>query len=56
MTCPTCKRPLPEPRGRPKQLDDREVAKLRARGLSLRAIARELHVTEGAVRAALKRG
>jgi hypothetical protein len=53
--CPTCGRPLPNPRGRPKKLDVVEVKRLIKKGLSNVAIAEKLGVTEGAVRAALKR-
>lgn len=53
--CPTCGRPLPNPRGAPKKLDDAKMKKLRAKGLSLRAIAEKLGVTHGAVQASLKR-
>lgn len=51
--CPNCG--YVPPRGRPQKLDDEKVKKLRAKGLSLRAIAAKLGVTEGAIRASLKR-
>lgn len=51
--CPQCG--YEPPRGRPKKLDDEKVKRLRAKGLSLREMADKLGVTEGAIRAALKR-
>lgn len=51
--CPQCG--YEPPMGRPKKLDDRKVAKLRAKGLSLQEIANKLDVTKGAVAFALKR-
>jgi len=51
--CPRCG--YEPPRGRPAKLDAAKVKKLKAKGLSGREIARRLGVTEGAVRAALKR-
>jgi biotin operon repressor len=51
--CPACG--FEPPRGRPKKLDVAKVKKLKAKKLSGREIARQLGVTEGAVRAALKR-
>jgi biotin operon repressor len=53
--CPTCGQEIPGPVGRPKTLDDKEVARLKKKGLSGRAIAEKLGVTEGAIRKALKR-
>jgi transposase len=51
--CPNCGW---EPsRGAPKKFDVEKAAKMRVKGLSYRAIAAKLGVTEGAVRAALKR-
>ena len=50
--CPQCG--YEPPKGRPKKLDDAKVKKL-AKKLGNRGAARELGVTEGAVRAALKR-
>lgn len=50
--------PRPEPArapGRPREIDDRRVAALRARGRSLGEIARELGVTRSAVQGALRR-
>jgi DNA-binding NarL/FixJ family response regulator len=46
---------MPAPKGRPRQIDDAEVAKLRTCGLSLADIADQLGVTRGAIQAALKR-
>ena len=43
------------PRGRPKGLDDKAVAKMVSKGMSLRAIAEKLGVTRGAIQAAIKR-
>jgi transposase len=53
MKCPNCG--YQPPRGAPRKLDPERAAKLRAKGLTYRAIAEKLGVTEGAVRAALKR-
>lgn len=53
--CPTCGQEVAGPRGRPQQLNDEKVKKLRDKGLSQRAIAAKLGVTEGAIRASLKR-
>ena len=53
MKCPNCG--YEPPRGRPRNLDDVQAKRLRVKGLSLRAIAAKLGVTEGAIRAALKR-
>ena len=57
MNCPTCNKPGYEPpkRGRPQRLDETKMRKLKAKGLSNRAIAAQLEVSEGAIRAALKR-
>lgn len=54
MKCPKCG--YSPPKGRPKKLDDTQVAGLYGRGLSLREIAVRLGVTHGAVQASLKRG
>ena len=51
--CPQCG--YEPPRGRPRTLDVEKARKLRAKGLSLRAVAEKMGVTEGAIRAALKR-
>jgi transcriptional regulator len=51
--CPNCG--YEPPRGRPKKLDDAQVAKLRAKGLTHREIAEKLGVTHGAIRASLER-
>jgi len=53
MTCAKCG--YSPPRGRPKKLDDAEVRKLHAKGLSLGAIADKLGVTRSAVQASLRR-
>jgi DNA invertase Pin-like site-specific DNA recombinase len=39
--------------GRPKQRDDRAIAELRNKGLSIQAIAKQLQVSKGSVQAAL---
>jgi len=51
--CPQCG--YQPPRGAPRKLDREKAAKLRDKGHTFRAIAEKLGVTEGAVRAALKR-
>lgn len=51
--CPQCG--YEPPKGRPKALDDKRVAKLKRKGWSLAEIAKEFGVTRGAVQAALKR-
>jgi hypothetical protein len=51
--CPQCG--YEPPRGRPKKINDREVLKLRKKGLSLRQIAAKLKVSLGAVQASLGR-
>jgi transposase len=42
--------------GRPKKLDDAKVRKLRARGLSIRAIAAKLGASIGGIQKSLARG
>ncbi len=51
--CPQCG--YQPPKGRPKELDDAKVKKLVKQGLSNREIARQLEVSEGAVRLSRKR-
>lgn len=51
--CPQCG--YEPPRGRPPKLDAGKAKTMRARGLTFRAIAEKLGVTEGAIRAAVKR-
>lgn len=53
MKCPQCG--YQPPKGRPKQLDDAKVKKLRDKGLSLADLAAKFGVTRGAIQAALKR-
>lgn len=53
MKCPQCG--YEPPRGRPKKLDDTRVKALAKKGLNNLEIAEKLGVTEGAIRAALKR-
>ena len=43
------------PKGRPKALDDKKVAKLKKDGKSLAEIAENFGVTRGAIQASLKR-
>lgn len=52
MNCPKCG--YTPPRGRPKTVDDKVIAKLR-KSLSVRAIAEKLGVSAGAVQGALRR-
>jgi len=52
MKCPQCG--YQPPRGAPKKFDHEKAKAMRKKGLSYRAIAEKLGVTDGAVRAALK--
>lgn len=51
--CPQCG--YEPPKGRPKALDDKKVAKLRKQGKSLAELAKKFGVTRGAIQASLKR-
>ena len=51
--CPNCG--YEPPRGAPKKLDDKKVAKLKKDGKSLAEIAENFGVTRGAIQASLKR-
>ena len=57
MKCPTCNKPgfTPPLLGRPRELDDAEVRRLRKAGKSLREIAKELGVSLGGIQRSLKR-
>jgi hypothetical protein len=57
MNCPTCGKPGYEAPalGRPKELDDEEVKRLRAEGLTLRQIGEKLGVVHSAVLYSLAR-
>lgn len=56
MICPKCGYSSAGRIGRPKHIDDKRVAKLRAKGKTLAEIAKKLGVTRGAIQASLRRG
>lgn len=53
MKCPNCG--YEPPRGRPKELDDKDIKKMKRKGKSLAEIAEKYGVTRGAIQASLKR-
>lgn len=55
MKCPKCGYDSTGVIGRPKELDDKKVRKLRAKGRTLREIADKLGVSLGAIQKSLKR-
>lgn len=53
--CKLCKRPFPEPVGRPKKLNDQSVKALHKAKFSIIRIAEHFRVTRGAIYASLRR-
>lgn len=51
--CPNCG--WSPPKGRPREIDEKKVRRLRKKGLGIREIARELGVSHGAIRKVLAR-